>query len=182
MISQDYIPFSLFLNYDSLFSGIVFLYFNSEIKSKSKQEIKYSIKIGLFFAIASVLILITLSLLLSLVRWDFKFTHISIIFLLQNIIFTCFYEEIMWRGYIQNNLIQYSNNLLGITLTALIFGTVHIFFAGINFAILAFISGILYGTCYFYAGNKIEASIICHYIVNIVHFIFFTYPIIKTSL
>ncbi|MFK7973534.1 MAG: lysostaphin resistance A-like protein [Rickettsiaceae bacterium] len=181
-ISKDAVPYSLYLNYDSFFAGLVILYFNFQIKSHSNYEIKRSIKIGVIFGITSVVILIIVSLILGFIRWDFKLTYIALIFVFQNLIFTCFYEEVIWRGFIQKNLVQYTNALTGIILTALLFAVAHIQFAGINFAILAFIAAILYGSCYYFSKNKIESSIVCHYLVNITHFIFFTYPILETAL
>ncbi|MED7819214.1 CPBP family intramembrane glutamic endopeptidase [Francisella sp. 19S2-4] len=97
-----------------------------------------------------------------------------------NLIFTCMPEEIFWRGFVQTKIKTYTSPIVAVLITSLMFALIHIIFAGIFFAILAFIASIIYGLAYIKT-RKIEVSIICHYLVNIGQFIFFTYPILSSA-
>jgi len=46
--------------------------------------------------------------------------------------------------------------------------------------VLAAVAGIVYGYAY-EKTQRIEASILCHFGVNIIHFIFFTYPALANT-
>jgi len=65
--------------------------------------------------------------------------------------------------------------MLGIFITSLIFGIAH-YQGGIRFIILSLIAGLAYGWGY-YKTSKIEAAITIHFLVNAIHYFFFTYPI-----
>ncbi len=179
-ISPNAIPYSMYLNYNSLFVGVILIILNHNIKNTLGDNIKLSIIFGVIFGVISAIILGIIAFSFGFVEWDFKLTQITLIFLIQNLIFTCFYEEVFWRGYIQNSLNLYVNPSISIIITALLFGSIHIIFAGLNFAILAFIAGIAYGACYA-VSKRIESSILCHYLVNVFQFIFVTYPILETA-
>ncbi|WP_235261371.1 CPBP family intramembrane glutamic endopeptidase [Candidatus Francisella endociliophora] len=97
-----------------------------------------------------------------------------------NLIFTCIPEEVFWRGFIQAKIASYSNTTIAILITSSMFASIHLAFAGIYFAILAFIASVIYGIAYSRT-HRIEVSIICHYLVNIGQFIFFTYPILISA-
>ncbi|BCD92415.1 CAAX amino protease [Francisella halioticida] len=178
-ISLDAIPFTLYLNYNSLVLTYLILLFSSEINLLNKlNKILPTLKSGFLYGLIAVLILLPISYTFSFIRYDFKLTNYTLIFIFVNLIFTCIPEEIFWRGFIQTKVQTYTNPIVSVSIISSIFALIHILFAGIFFAILAFIASIIYGLAYIKT-KKIEVSIICHYLVNIGQFIFFTYSILS---
>lgn len=87
-------------------------------------------------------------------------------------------EEALFRGYIQGGLsrqfkqFRYGDNL-ALLLASLLFGLVHVN-AGLQWTLLATIAGVGYGLAYRFGG--LGAAVITHFGVNLVHFVFFVYP------
>ena len=177
-ISKNAIPFSLYLNYNSIIPTYFLLLFSSEIRLlKSLSKLLPVIKSGFSYGLIAVFILIPISYLFDFIKFDFKLTYYTLAFIFVNLIFTCLSEEIFWRGFIQSRLQKYFNPIIAVIITSFAFAFIHITFAGIRFSVLAFIVSLIYGTAYSKT-KKIEVNIICHYLVNIGQFIFFTYPIL----
>ncbi|WP_150467142.1 CPBP family intramembrane glutamic endopeptidase [Francisella sp. SYW-9] len=181
-ISLDAIPFTLYLNYNSLIlTYLILIIFSSEIKFLDKpKNITSTLKLGCLYGVLAIIILLPTSYIFSFIKYDFKLTSYTLIFIFVNLIFTCIPEEIFWRGFIQTKIQNYINPTLAVLITSLAFASIHIIFAGIYFAILAFVASIIYGLAYIKT-KRIEVSIICHYLVNIGQFIFFTYPILASA-
>lgn len=180
-ISSDAIPFTSYLNYNSLVLTYFILIFSSEINLLNRlNKILPTLKAGVLYGLIAVLILLPISYTFSFIRYDFKLTNYTLIFIFVNLIFTCIPEEIFWRGFIQTKIQKYTNSIVSVLITSLIFASIHIIFAGIFFATLAFIASIIYGLAYIKT-KRIEVSIICHYLVNVGQFIFFTYPILTNA-
>lgn len=179
-ISKDAIPFSLYLNYDSMVMAYGLLLFSTQIELSRFTEIPSVIKFGLLYGLISIVVLIPIIFVLGFAHWDFKLTKLTLLFVIVNLIFTCIPEEIFWRGFVQNNIAKYSGNILAVLVTSILFGVIHIIFAGVNFAILAFVASLIYGFSYVKT-KRLEVSIICHYFVNMAQFIFVTYPILKSA-
>lgn len=180
-ISPNAIPFSLYLNYNAIIPTYFLIYFSQEINLiASFSKFKIALKSGLLYGILAIAILLPISYFFKFIEFDFKISNYTLIFIFVNLIFTCIPEEVFWRGFIQNRIQSYTSPSIAILITSVIFASIHLTFAGIYFAILAFIAGIVYGTAY-HKTKKIEVSIICHYMVNIGQFIFFTYPILASA-
>lgn len=181
-ISKDAIPFTLYLNYSSIVITYILVFFAKDINlSNLLDDFLNILKLGIIYGLIAAAILLPISIFLNFIKVDFKFTHYTLIFLFVNLVFACMQEEIFWRGFIQTRITKYTNQIIALITTSLIFASIHILFAGIYFAILAFTASLIYGAAYIKT-KKIEVSIICHYIVNLGQFIFFTYPIMKGAL
>ncbi|APC96331.1 CPBP family intramembrane glutamic endopeptidase [Francisella frigiditurris] len=154
--------------------------FSTQIELSRFTEIPSVIKFGLLYGLISIVVLIPIIFVLGFAHWDFKLTKLTLLFAVVNLIFTCIPEEIFWRGFVQNSIAKYSGNILAVLVTSILFAVIHIIFAGVNFAILAFIASLIYGFSYVKT-KKLEVSIICHYFVNMAQFIFVTYPILKSA-
>ncbi|MFN5382224.1 MAG: lysostaphin resistance A-like protein [Alphaproteobacteria bacterium] len=50
----------------------------------------------------------------------------------------------------------------------------------ISYLIVVFIAGLFYGYAY-QLTKRIEASILLHFLVNLIHFLFFTYPMLRVD-
>jgi uncharacterized protein len=119
------------------------------------------------------------------VQFDFKVTTLFFIWALANLFLTCIAEEAFFRGFVQKQLEEGLKEfqfgaVIGLLLASLLFGLAH-YAGGINYIILATVAGIGYGLVY-QQSKSIEASIVTHFLLNAVHFIFFTYPVLATAI
>jgi uncharacterized protein len=119
------------------------------------------------------------SLIVGYTRFDFKLQPIIFVWGIVNLFITCMGEEVFFRGIIlrelMNTFISFRNGkLISLVLSSLIFGVVH-FDGGLLFILVATIAGLLYGIAYIKTEN-IESSILCHFGLNVFHFVFLTYP------
>ena len=177
-ISTDGIPFSLYLNFDKTIVGIIILGVLNQRITKKTDWIKM-LRMAMPMACILIFTLMCLSYLFSYVRFDLKLPHSLLIWSCTNLLFVCIAEEGFFRGFVQKYLcvllhqIKYGNSL-AIIISSLLFGLAH-YSGGSLYVILATISGIGYGLIYFRT-KRIEASIISHFLLNLVHFLFFTYP------
>ena len=94
-------------------------------------------------------------------------------------LFTCIAEETFFRSLIQEKLHRLCTarpwaRPLPILLPALLFGAVHLS-GGLLYASLAGLAGLGYALIYART-RRIEAAVIAHFSVNLVHFTGFTYP------
>ena len=116
------------------------------------------------------------------VRFDPKWPAFFPLWAWANLLFTCTAEEAVFRGVIQRTLAgdtrhasssdERSRRLL---IAAVLFGAVH-FAGGPRAIVMATIAGAGYGWVYWRSGNRIEASILAHFLLNMTHILLFTYP------
>ena len=137
--------------------------------------LKTSAGLGLLAA----LVLIPLSVYLGYVKFEFKLTNFILLWMLNNLLFVCIAEEAIFRGMIQKFLMLrlqrfQTGRWIALFIAAVLFGLVH-YQGGLNYMLLAAIAGCFYGYA-FMKTDKIEASVLTHFIVNLIHFVGFTYP------
>jgi membrane protease YdiL (CAAX protease family) len=131
-----------------------------------------------------ILIMMGISLHLNVVKWDPKIPVIAVIWMIDNLIFVSIPEEAFFRGFIQRELYhRFGKNAFGsiasIFVTSLFFTLIHlIWVADLPFLCLVFIASIIFGTIY-QVTESIEASIFCHYALNVTQFFLFTYPALQ---
>lgn len=183
-ISDDGIPFSLYLNFDKTIVGVFILGFLHQLIATRDAWVKM-LKTMLPWASLLIIIILFLSFSMKFVRFDPKLPDSLLIWSCTNLLFVCVAEEGFFRGFIQKYLcIAFQNikygNLLAISIASILFGLAH-FSGGSLYVILAIIAGVGYGFIYFRT-NRIEASIISHFFLNSIHFVFFTYPALKSSI
>jgi len=176
--SQDAIPFTLYLNLDKTIVGIFILGF-SYCLITDRIAWKTMLIQTLPHAVLLFVIIIGLSLALGFVGFEVKFPVAIFIWVLTNLLFVSMAEEAFFRGFIQKYLTQFllnsrCGNLIAILIAALLFGCAH-YAGGIKYVFLATVAGIGYGWVY-WRSQRIEASILTHFSLNLLHFLFFTYP------
>lgn len=182
-ISNGAYPYNLWLNFDKPFIGIFALAFSIPLIS-SRSQLWKVLKISLPMSIAGILIMMGISLHFELVKWDPKIPVITFVWLIENLIFVSLPEEAFFRGFIQKELYQqFGNNALAafasICATSVFFTLLHlIWVADFPFLCLVFVASMIYGTVY-QVTRSIEASIFCHFGLNAVHFLVFTYPALQ---
>jgi len=177
-ISQDGIPFTLYLNYDKTIVGLFILGLTQPLLTK-KTEWLAVCKQTIPMAIKFIFILVLLARLAGEVHFDPKLPACLPIWLITNLLFVCVAEEAIFRGFIQKNLaVVFINfkwgNLLALVIASLLFGFAH-YAGGIAYSIWGTIAGLGYGW-FFQKTKQIESSILVHFSLNLVHFLLFTYP------
>jgi membrane protease YdiL (CAAX protease family) len=182
-VSQNAIPFSLYLNFDKTIVGIFILGFLHQ-RISTKQEWKDLFRNMIPKALVLTFIILCLSLSIGFGRFDFKISYILLIWLPTNLLFVCLAEEAFFRGFIQKYLAQSLQNIsygngIAIAVASFLFGLSH-FTGGPIYILLSTIAGFGYGCIYFKA-QKIEASILAHFFLNTIHILFFTYPALAVS-
>ena len=179
--TPDAIPFTLYLNLDKTAVGLIIIGLTlTRIDSLSlwQQTIRQ-----VFYRLPIVLLIIMLlSFLFGYVKFEMKFPEQLWIWILSNLFFTCLAEEGLFRGFLQKSLndIPWKSKYLSLPLIlpAIIFGLLH-YQGGIKYVFLATFAGILYGWVY-QKTKRIEASILTHFLLNLTHILFFTYPALSS--
>ncbi|MCG8315820.1 MAG: CPBP family intramembrane metalloprotease [Pseudomonadales bacterium] len=139
------------------------------------------VRLVLLFVLTPVVIL-GLGYALQLVTWQPKWPAVLLPFLLANLLITCVAEEYFFRGLIQAQLQRLffgEAALISILITAVLFALVHAP-AGFSYALLAGISAIFHGVIFQLTG-RIELCVLNHWFLNMVHFMWFSYPMAVIS-
>lgn len=113
------------------------------------------------------------------IRFDPKWHALAPTWMFGNLVLTCIAEEALFRGFLQHRLThalraQRYGILISVVCIALLFGAAHIA-GGFTFAALATLAGLGYGTIYART-QSLSAAILAHFLVNLTHFIGYTYP------
>ena len=126
------------------------------------------------------LILIPAALSSGFVEYELKHTELFYWWALHNLFVVCFAEEMFFRGFVQTKLLHYFQERslqarnISILLSASIFALAH-YKGGSAYMALAGIAGLFYSWTYA-KSDRIQNSILLHFAVNSLHFLFFTYP------
>jgi membrane protease YdiL (CAAX protease family) len=175
--SPDSIPFTMYLNFDQTVVGLfLFLSLKSEQTTKfDKKDVWTTLKV---FGLLSVFIF-TIVLSIRYVHYDFKFPDQGWIWILNNLFFVCLAEEGFFRGFVQKHFSEVFPQAgiykwASVCLSAFVFGAAH-YKGGAALITLATIAGLFFGYAY-QKTNRIESSMLVHFGLNLVHFIFFSYP------
>ncbi|MDE8604490.1 CPBP family intramembrane metalloprotease [Marinomonas sp. RSW2] len=180
-ISVDTIPFSLYANFDKGLVGLFVLvyFFRGQASADYFQVLQKPITVLLIFFLTPCLAL-GLAMLLGLIQIDVKVPVFWLYFLGINLFFTCVAEEAFFCGFLQQELskILHGESYLFIVplIPALLFGIAHIG-GGLEYAFIASAAGLGYGII-FHITKRIEWPILCHFVLNSLHFFLFTYPML----
>lgn len=183
-LAQDTIPYTMYFNLDKSLIGLFFIWFSVFSLANGGRWLPV-IKKSLLVSGVAVVILMPLSIFLGYVHYDLKMTSFFFLWAFHNLFFTCFAEEALFRGMIQRFL-QYRFQTMrygkwcAIVIAAILFGAAH-YMGGLKYVLLAAVAGLFYGYA-FMKTEKIEASIAVHFLVNSIHFVFFSYPALQSAL
>jgi len=178
VLSVGAIPYSQYFNYDKAVLGLFLVAFTVPVLTTPEhwsRMLRAALPWGLLLAGG----LSALAVAIGYVRLDIKFPPEGLIWAWANLFFTCLPEEAFFRGFLQRNLqaamtpSRYAGPV-ALTLASIVFGLSHLG-GGLTFTVLATVAGFGYGWVYQRTG-AIEASIGVHFLVNALHFVFFTYP------
>jgi membrane protease YdiL (CAAX protease family) len=182
-LSKDAILYNQFLSFDKALVGLFILAFGHQLLFAKKAWFDMLTTTIPLSAIV-VIVVIFLAVLIGYVQFDLKLTALFFLWALPNLFFSCIAEEAFFRGFVQKHLEESLKkykygSATGLLLASLLFGLAH-YAGGMSYIILATIAGIGYGLVY-RQSKSIEASILTHFLVNVVHFIFFTYPVLANA-
>jgi membrane protease YdiL (CAAX protease family) len=186
MLSKHSLPYTMYLNVEKPIFIFLFMYFNKRTPISQYNWHKI-IKWAFIAFFATFMLLLVANYAFNLVQWDPKLPTHSIlsIWILRMLLDTALGEELFFRGYLQRNLSYLFSSFklapwLGCILTSLVFGALHLP-AGIPMGIMATLAGIGYGLAYLKT-NTIEAPTLTHFLVNVIHLLFFSYPMLASAL
>ncbi len=177
--ADDSIPFNMYLNFDKTSVGLfIALFFTRTAFSELNAE---SIKTALVFLMVLVGIILPIAVCIHYVRLDLKFPTLGWLWIINNLFFVCLAEEGFFRGFIQSGLERilpktktYSG--IAILISAACFGLAH-YKGGLAYVGFAGISSLFYGYV-FQMTKRLEAPIVVHFGLNLIHFLMFSYPAI----
>jgi membrane protease YdiL (CAAX protease family) len=177
-ISTNAIPFTLYLNYDKTVVGIIILGITAHLISSKKEWLDLFKQVMVKAPIVILLVLVA-AFILKFLKFDPKIPHSIFIWAVTNLLFACMAEEAFFRAFLQKNLSLMMRKIKfghywALLIAAILFGLSH-YAGGARYVILATLAGIGYGWVYL-TTKRIEGSILTHFGLNLVHFLFFTYP------
>jgi len=178
-VSDNAKPYSLYFNFDKLL--VAFALLSCAIPRRSKAPNSNYLVIFIII-IASYFLAISITLFTGLVEFDFKLPSYLVYWCIINLFITVYAEEAFFRGFIQSAIgfkLEGSKHktLITVLSSGCIFGLVH-FPAGMIYVFVATLLGCTYAFTYLRSGNNIYIPIMGHFIFNLIHFIFFTYPLV----
>jgi hypothetical protein len=174
------IPYKKYLGFEKPIIAILILaFYHSLINNKIK--IFFIIKKVLPIILLTFVTIIPLSLWMGYVKFDMKFIPLFFSWGMVNLLFTCTGEEAFFRGFVLKGFLSFFEEkkwgiVISLLLSSILFGMAH-FQGGFHYMILSMIAGIYYGFAYIKTSH-IESSILVHFSLNAVHFLFFTYPML----
>ena len=179
-LSEGSVSFPFWLNFDKPMVALCFLFFAYSPKLEFKQYKEIFVR-NFHLFLVSVALLFIFGTLFKYIVFDPKLPSIGFILLwmMKMLFFTVIVEELFFRFFIQNNLVKIlgegkNKQIIGLFLASSLFGIAH-FSGGISFVLLAFVAGLFYGGIYLKT-KRLEMAILLHFLLNSLHFFFFSYP------
>lgn len=178
-VSENSLPYTMYLNFDKTVAAVILVLARGLLIGQPGSWGRRAAVQTAIFSGLCVAVLVPLAVFSGYVHFDPKFPDIFWIWALNNLIFVCFAEEVIFRGVIQNHFVKVANRwqispTVPLMLTALLFGLMH-FQGGLAYIIFATIAGLFYGYAYHRTG-RLESAITVHFLLNLCHFLLFNYP------
>jgi membrane protease YdiL (CAAX protease family) len=179
-LSDQSSGYTKYWNFDKAAAGLILLAYFGDIARCVSEWIAMVKKV---YLISSITIILTLALATTFgyIDLDITFGVVFFAWAWVNLLFTCVAEEMLFRGIIQKHLLGLTSDtryqIVIVLFVGVLFGFAH-YSVGLTFVILASVAGIGYGYAYYRSG-RIESSILTHFLLNSIHFLFFTYPFKK---
>lgn len=176
-ISNDAVPYTMYLNYDKPFIGLLVFWMLGFGPGRFKRGKVFLVTFGA--TLAACVSLFYLATHFDYIAYSPKIPKESLIWASHNFFLVVIAEEAFFRRYVQGGIQQLFGPSVMSKVTALIvgsltFGIAH-YSGGQDYVILAAVAGLFYGGAYMIT-QRLEAAIMTHFLVNCVHFFLFTYP------
>ncbi|WP_277206036.1 CPBP family intramembrane glutamic endopeptidase [Vibrio misgurnus] len=170
--SPNSTPFSLYLNLDKpLVFFALLLAFPALLGDSKTPNIKATL-----LTLVLLFSLLPISVWLGALAFEWSLPEWWWIFAINNLLLTCVTEEALFRGVIQQKAQQQLGTIAGLLIASILFGMVH-FSGGLLLMIFATLAGLGYGLIFHFTG-RLWISIAVHFLFNLAHLLFFTYPML----
>lgn len=181
-VSANVYNYSLWINIDTALVGLIIFICGLDPITHFKDLKEALWKAKYVFAGAIVVILVT-ALSLGVVAPDTKLPSLWMLWILTNLTIVCVSEEAFHRFFVLNSIQSAIPDKkigapIALVASTTIFTLMHS--GPISYLIVVFIAGLFYGYAY-QLTKRIEASILLHFLVNLIHFLFFTYPMLRVD-
>ncbi|WP_440056772.1 lysostaphin resistance A-like protein (plasmid) [Pseudoalteromonas sp. T1lg65] len=178
VVSENAVTYSKYLNLDKLVVAVLLLVW---VVPKSTQLSWARLRASLPILATTTLVGLVGAVAFGLVELDAKLSPILIGWVITNLFITCYAEEAFFRGFIQTQLnTLFSTRIYGdwytVFVSGLLFGIAH-FPGGLAYTAIASVMGVGYAYVYQKTQN-ILVPIYAHFGFNLIHFCFFTYPVL----
>jgi membrane protease YdiL (CAAX protease family) len=178
VLTADALPFTQYANFDKGAVGLILLALLCR-RVASWRELGAVLRRTAPVLLLTVAATLGFALAAGVVGLAPKLPPSAPAFIAANLLFTVIAEEAFFRGLLQDRLAaalapRRHGAVLAVAAAALLFGAAHLG-GGWRYGILAGIAGLGYGWAY-QRTQRIEAAILVHIALNVVHFIGFTYP------
>jgi membrane protease YdiL (CAAX protease family) len=179
--TPDAVPFTMYLNLDKPLIGFWLLLVLPWIRPQHK--LGASLISGIGGLVVTTAACLAVAALLGLVTWAPKWPSVSWLWLLNNLLLVTFTEEALFRGYLQGGLSRLLKqrpygDALALCAAAVLFGLLHIS-GGWQWLVVGTVAGIGYGLAYRFGG--LQAAVLAHFGLNVLHFSLFTYPMLQPA-
>jgi len=177
-VSAAAADYTLYWNYDKGFAGVVL--YAVCVQPQAGTEWKRVAAATGAIALLTMVVVGMPAAAAGFVSWDPKWPAILGVWVPANLFLTCVAEEAFFRGLLQRHLGRALRGrvrvpaLAALLVAAVAFGVAHIA-GGTTYVLLAAVAGVGYGAAYHLTG-RVEASILVHFTLNLVHLVLFTYP------
>jgi uncharacterized protein len=178
--SVDAATYTQWANFDKATAGLILLVFFCK-RARTAADWREVFTRTFPVALLTAAIVIGAAMLVGYVRPMPKLPAYTPIFLATNLLFVCVAEEAFFRGFLQHRLAGFlasrnvsSGGVIALIVCAVLFGLVH-FAGGATYVALSTLAGLGYGYAYLRT-QRVEAPILAHFALNVLHFLGFTYP------
>lgn len=180
-LSFDSKFYSAYVNVDKVMVGALLLLFYPSF-NKSLKEWIASLRVLPVPLLFVCILLLGTAFAMHYIRIDFKVPSILRVWIPTNLLLVCAMEEIFYRGFIQKELTKaFSSykkaNWFALGIASIIFGASH-YTGGFPYIVLSTLAGGAYGYV-FMRSDRIESSIMVHFLVNLIHILAFSYPSLR---
>lgn len=176
-LTPDAVPFTMYLNLDKPLAGFWLLLVSSAI---CLHHDRWSWLHGLGIGAVTAVACLGAALALGEISFAPKLPAQGWLWALNNLLLVCLTEEALFRGYLQEGLTRrFGDRRYGeafaIVVGAALFGVAHLA-GGWGYVLVAGMAGVGYGIAYHLGG--LQAAVLAHFGLNLIHFSLFTYPML----
>lgn len=176
-LTPDSNPMTLRANFDKGAAGLLLLAYLTQRPARFEWPITAGTGIG--YGLATSAVVIGLVVIHGAVRFDPKWTSLAFYWMPINLFLTCVFEEVLFRGVIQQSLSDALRSRsawkwVPLAVASVLFGLAHAG-GGVVLILVASLAGVGYGLAYARTG-RLESAVLAHFVLNATHFFGFTYP------
>lgn len=182
LITPTSAPFTMYLNFDKTMAAVVLALSSGLLVNRLKPFNLKTWRETILISALCISLLIPLGVLSGYVQYEPKYPSEFGLWAFNNLLFVCFAEEVIFRGIIQHKLSLIANRwnipqFFPILISSILFAVTLSGHrqAGLLFMGFAMIAGLFYGYA-FYRTKRLESAILVHFLLNLCHFLLFSYP------